>query len=357
MYSTALTARRCRTTTTTGTTVTVALVHNAPDVRLVSIAATRGSNVRVGGTTPVGDRVRQRAAPCCTSRAPSARASPPRNGVTVFDTRTWRSSVARHHRRFGPELDRGRPGPHLVYVTSAVFDPDGVRRQRDGDRRPDRQDRAARSRPGPARRPSPSTRRPARCTSPRQTGTDGGAAVAVIDGRSRQLLATIPIGPYEQLLRQPVRPGGQRRDQHGVRDRTRSTGTCTRSTATPMRSSARSASAGEPTALAVGSGGAVFVPVARDLVVIATVRCGVTGRVGSRTARCRGRLGPARRVRDDRPRRRRGDRSAARPTVVAHGVKPWGISVDPETGHASSSPTSSDGGVAAFRRGSAIRFT
>jgi len=187
-----------------------------------------------------------------------------------------------------------------------------------------------------------------------QTGTDGGQAVAVIDGHTRKLLATIPVGPYQKYYDNPL----------GLAVNAR---TNTVYASNPLNGFVYTIDGnrnevvrsvgigGAPTALAVGSGGAVFVAGTNGLAVIAP--SGAVSRIAT-GSRVRGvAVDSARRVAyattDG------GDVVAIEhgtASVVARGAKPWGISVDPATGTVVVANVA-EGGVAAFDRGPAIRFS
>jgi len=352
VYSTALSASQVLNHYNAGIAVTAALVHNAPDVHLVSIAATRGSSVPVGGATPVAiafdDGLHRAYVTHTVGRGFTAT-----KGVTVLDTRTWRVVGQTITGGNGPSSIAADPVRHLVYVTSAVYSPsEVVGRVKVLDGRTGKVLATITTGPGPkAIAVNPKT---GRVYVTEQTGTDGGQAVAVIDGHTRKLLATIPVGPYQKYYDNPL----------GLAVNAR---TNTVYASNPLdgfvytidgnrNEVVRSVGiGGAPTALAVGSGGAVFVAGANGLAVIAP--SGAVSRIAT-GSRVRGvAVDSARHVAyattDG------GDVVAIEhgtASVVARGAKPWGISVDPATGTVVVANVA-EGGVAAFDRGPAIRFS
>jgi len=197
VYTTALNDTQVNKHYTTGTTVLVSLVQNAPDVRLVADGgAARALDRR---STPVGsafdDALHRLYVVGTLGRGLTAR-----NGVTVFDTRTWRIVDRIRTGGSGAGSIAVDPVRHLVYVTSAFFESDGVRgavQVIDGRTR--RVVRSVATGPGPkAVAVNPKTGI-AYVTA--ATGVDGGAAVMAIEhGR---VVATIPIGPFERFYDNP----------------------------------------------------------------------------------------------------------------------------------------------------------
>jgi DNA-binding beta-propeller fold protein YncE len=351
VYTTALTAAQVLNHYNAGIAVTAALVHNAPGVQLVSIAATRGSNVPVGGATPVAiafDAGLHRAYVTHTV----GKGLTATKGVTVLDTRTWQVIGQTITGGNGPSSIAVDPVRHLVYVTSAVYSPtEVVGHVKVLDGRTGKVVATIVTGPGPkAIGVNPKT---GRVYVTEQTGTDGGQAVAVIDGRTRKLLATIPVGPYQKYYDNPLGLAVDARTNTvyvsnpldgyvytidgGRNDVVRSVGI-----------------GGAPTALAVGSGGAVFVANSLGLAVIAP--SGAVSRIAT-GGRTRGvAVDTARHVAYATT--DQGNVVALEhgtSTVVAHGSQPWGISVDPATGTVVVANVT-EGGVAAFERGSPIRF-
>jgi DNA-binding beta-propeller fold protein YncE len=352
VYSTALTASQVLNHYNAGIAVTAALVQNAPDVHLVSIAATRGSSVPVGGATPVAiafdDGLHRAYVTHTVGHGLTAT-----KGVTVLDTRTWQVVGRTITGGNGPSSIAADPVRHLVYVTSAVYSPsEVVGHVKVLDGRTGKVVATITTGPGPkAIAVNPKT---GRVYVTEQTGTDGGQAVAVIDGHTRKLLATIPVGPYQKYYDNPL----------GLAVNAR---TNTVYASNPLNGFVYTIDGnrnevvrsvgigGAPTALAVGSGGAVFVAGANGLAVIAP--SGAVSRIAT-GSRARGvAVDSARHVAYATT--DRGDVVAIEhgtSSVVARGAKPWGISVDPATGTVVVANVA-EGGVAAFERGSAIRFT
>jgi YVTN family beta-propeller protein len=197
VYSTALTASQVTNHYTTGTTVLVALVQNAPDVRLVADGG--AAHARDRRSTPVGsafdDALHRLYVVGTLGRGLSAR-----NGVTVFDTRTWRIVDRIRTGGSGAASIAVDPVRHLVYVTSAFFESDGVRgavqviNGRNG--------RIVRSVPtGPGPKAIAVNPRTGTAYVTAATSVDGSTAVMAIE-RGR-VVATIPIGPFERYYDNP----------------------------------------------------------------------------------------------------------------------------------------------------------
>jgi hypothetical protein len=124
VYSTALTASQVLSHYNAGIAVTAALVHNAPDVHLVSIAATRGSSVPVGGATPVAiafdDGLHRAYVTHTVGRGLTAT-----KGVTVLDTRTWQVVGRTITGGNGPSSIAADPVRHLC-TSPGVYSPSEV---------------------------------------------------------------------------------------------------------------------------------------------------------------------------------------------------------------------------------------
>jgi len=128
---------------------------------------------------------------------------PATNCVLAVDTET-RSVIAEIpvEHSWRPSAIAVNPRTHLVYVTSAVFDPDAVRgRVTVIDGRTDQVVDVIPVGPGPqAVAVDPITNR---VYVTAETGVDGDAAVTVIDGATRRIVATVPIGPYARYYPNP----------------------------------------------------------------------------------------------------------------------------------------------------------
>jgi DNA-binding beta-propeller fold protein YncE len=128
---------------------------------------------------------------------------PPDACIEVIDAHT-REPVARVpvEHSWRPVAIAVNPETHLVYAVSAVFDPDAVR----GvvtviDGRVAAPVATLAVGPGPqAVAVDPRTNR---VYVTEETGVDGDAAVAVIDGATRRILTTVPIGPYARYFDNP----------------------------------------------------------------------------------------------------------------------------------------------------------
>jgi YVTN family beta-propeller protein len=199
VYSTALSAAQVSNHRTTGTTALTALVRNAPDVRLVS-SASNARIVGVGGSTPAATAFDPGLHRLYVTRG--GKRAGAGNGVTVIDTRSWRVVGQIATGGSGPSSIAVNPITHRVYVTSAVFDPTGVHGSvKVIDGRTNRVLRSIATGPGPkAIAVNPKTNR---VYVTEQTGTDGGQAVAVIEGASNLVIATIPTGRYERYYDNP----------------------------------------------------------------------------------------------------------------------------------------------------------
>jgi YVTN family beta-propeller protein len=183
-----------------------------------------------------------------------------------------------------------------------------------------------------------------------ETGIGGDSAVAVFDGHSKRQLATIPIGPYETYFENPL----------GIAVNPRSN---TVYVTNPLDGTlytidgatnavARSVAIGDqPTAVAVGPGGAVFVAGSHGVSVLHPSGAITHVAMGSRT---RGiavdpRSSVAYATTDA------GNVVAVShgvTSVVAHGDKPWGIAVG--NGGTIVIADARRGSIEAFERRSAI---
>ena len=203
LYSTTLTAAQVSNHYTTGVTSLVALVQNPATTQLVAmrkLAASR--HVGVGGTTPVAVAFDNRLHRAYVSRN-VGHGMAASNGVTIFDTRSWR---AIGHVTTSPSTVPSAiavdTATHLVYVTSAVYEPHDVHgsvKVIDG-----HTGQLVDTIPiglGPkAIAVDPATQR---VYVTEQTGTDGDLAVAVIDAAAGKLITTVPIGPYGDYYDNP----------------------------------------------------------------------------------------------------------------------------------------------------------
>jgi YVTN family beta-propeller protein len=271
VYTTTLTAAQVSNHHDIGTTVLTAMLNGSPAVRLVAAAG----SARDANNTPVGgafdDALHRLYVVGTLGSGLSAR-----NGVTVFDTRTWR--VVRRIRTGGSGAGSIAVDPvrHLVYVTSAFFESDGVRgavQVIDG--RTGRIVRSVATGPGPkAVAVNPKTG-VAYVTA--ATGVDGSLAVMAIE--NGRVVATIPIGPFERYYANPF---GLAVDP----------ATNTVYASNPLDGFVYAIDAGsnavvrsvgvggEPTALAVNPRtGRVYVTTARQVVTINRATLGVAGRI------------------------------------------------------------------------------
>jgi YVTN family beta-propeller protein len=204
IYPGALSAAQVSNHYSSGTTVTTALVRGAPTAQLVAqpLAAGVVRTVAVGGSTPVAVAVDSALHHAYVTRNEGFGLGIT-NGLTVLDTRTWRVlGQVTTSPSAGPSSVAVNPVTHLVYVTSAVYAPGSVRgRVTVVDGRTDRIVGSLPTGPGPkAVAVNPRTNR---VYVTEQTGTDSGEAVAVIDGSTRKLLATVPIGAYDKFTDNP----------------------------------------------------------------------------------------------------------------------------------------------------------
>jgi DNA-binding beta-propeller fold protein YncE len=169
VYSTVLSATQVSNHYNVGTTVTAALVHNAPGVRLVA-AAGRARDENITPVSSAFDGALHRLYVAGTL----GHGLTARNGVTVFDTRSWRVVRRINTGGSGAPSIAVDPARHLVYVTSAVFEPTVVHGSvKVIDGRTGRIVRTVATGPGPK-----------------------AVAVMAIDGG--RVVAAIPIGPYER---------------------------------------------------------------------------------------------------------------------------------------------------------------
>jgi DNA-binding beta-propeller fold protein YncE len=328
VYTTALTAAKVSNHYVTGTTVKTALIAKASPAQFISIAAPRSSTVSVGGATPVAIAFDTRLHRAYVTHT-VGRGLTATKGVTIFDTRTWR--VVRHiiTGGTGPISIAVDPVRHLVYVTSAVYSPTRVEgRIRVLDGRTGRIVHTIVTGPGPkAIAVNP---RSGRIYVTEQTGPAGGTAVGVFDGRSWRRLAMIPIGPYERYFENPfgLAVNAATNMVYATNPLDGDVYTIDGSRNEVVRSVG---TGGSPTAVTVGSDGAVFVAGARDVVEIAPSGAVTRVPIGART----------RGVAVDATSHvayattDRGDIVSIQggaSTKVMRGGKPWGIAVDPSTG-------------------------
>jgi YVTN family beta-propeller protein len=241
------------------------------------------------------------------------------------------------------------PARHLVYVTSAVFTPTTVAgRVLVLDGRTGKI--VGRLTTGPGPKAVAVNPRNGRVYVTEETGIGGGSAVAVFDGHSRQRLATIPIGPYETFLENPL--GLAVNPQANTVYATNPLDGNVYTIDGRNNAVARSvAIGGSPTAITVGPSGAVFVAGAQDVVTIHPSGAVTRVAIGSRT----------RGVAVDATGHRayattdRGTVIAiagGKATTIASGGKPWGIGLDPATGTLVVADAS-EGAVRTFDRGPA----